>query len=702
MKRHLKNMLAMISAVAVLALAVAPYAQEAPPPPEKIKKLSFPSYKEGTLKNGMELLVVEHREQPLVTIYLVFRAGDALDPEGKESLASFTIDQLNKGTQSKTALELAQWIESVGGSVAAFSDADYSAIYVSILSEYIDVAYQYLQDIVTNSTFPEEELEITRERIKTALELERSDPAAMAARHFSAAVYGEHPYGKSPTVKTVTEITRDDVVAFCEKNYVPNNMILGVVGDTKWSDVKKAAEKYFGHLEPGTPGDVTYTEPGKLSKTEIFLYHRPGAVQSEIRIGHAVMKAENPDWPAVTVGNRILGGGSDARLFMNLREEKGWTYGAYSSFVREKDYGYFQARAAVRTEVTDSAVTEFMKEIKRIKSEPVPPEDLENAKAYLVGNFPLQIETPEQIAGKIVQYKVLGLGKKEMETYRDKVAAVTADDVSRVMDQHILPGNSYIVVVGDAIAVYDKLGKIAPVKLFDIDGEPVTYASLAVQAVDYAYDASKLRDMKATYSLVVQTMPIGDLNVTLERKKGEGGDEIIQVSSVISGMITLNENATFRASDFAPISFKSAFEAMGQSMSTDVVYTESKCAGKHKGAGSDEVKDVEVDLIDGVILDDAIEFAIASLPLELGATYRFPTVDVESGKLQNIDVEVMEEVALKTPAGDYGTYKVKVTNPEAEAFLYLDKNAPHLLIKQEVPSQALIIELKQLSQVSKK
>lgn len=702
MRRHIKNALAVISAVAVLGLAAAPWAQEAPPPPEKMKKLTFPSYKEGTLKNGMELIVVEHHEQPLVTIYLVFKAGDALDPKGKESLASFTIDQLNKGTKSKSALELAQWIESVGGSVSSFSDSDYSAINISILSEYIDIAYQYLQDIVTNPTFPEDELEVTRERIKTALELERSNPEAMAARHFGSIVYGDHPYGKNATAETVVKITPDDVRAFYEKNYVPNNMILGVVGDAKWGDVKKAAEKYFGALASGEPEVPVYAEPAGLSKTEIFLYHRPGAVQSAIGIGHVAMKAGDPDWPAVTVGNRILGGGSDARLFMNLREDKGWTYGAYSSFVREKDYGYFQARAAVRTEVTDSAVTEFMKEIERIKTEPVPAEDLDNAKAYLVGNFPLQIETPEQIAGRVVQYKILGLGKKEMETYRDKIAAVTAEDVSSAMDRHVDPSRSYIVVVGDAVAVHDALAKIAPVKLFDIDGVPVTYASLAVRPVDYAYDTSKLRDMKATYSLVVQTMAIGDLNVSLEKKKGEGGEEIIHVTSSVGGMITLNQDMTFRASDLAPLSFKSVFEAMGQSMKTDVAYTESKCKGTHKGARDSEAKDVDIDLIDGVILNDAVEFAVASLPLESGATWRFPTVDVESGKLQNVDVEVLEETALKTPAGDYDTFKVKVTNPEAEAFLYLSKEAPHFLVKQEVPSQSLVLELKQLSQVSKK
>jgi len=701
MKRHLLNLSAAVLSAAVLLTAGAPFAKESPPPAEKMKKINFPSYKEGSLKNGMQLLVIEHHEQPLATIYLVFKVGSSLDPAGKESLASFTTDQLNKGTTTRSALQLAQWIESVGGTVGSYSASDYSAVIISVLSEYLDTAYQYLQDILTNPTFPEEELAVSRERMKTSLELERSQPSAMAERHFMKAVYGDHPYGKRETVESVTGVTREDLVAFYQKNYVANNMILGVVGDTRWGDVKKAAEKYFGALQPGTPDAATYPEPPKLSSTKVLFYHRPGAVQSEVRIGSTAMKADHPDWPAVAVGNRILGDGSDGRLFMNLREDKGWTYGAYSDFSRMKDFGYFEARAAVRTEVTDSAVTEFMKEIDRIKSEPASQEDLDNAKSYLVGNFPLQIETPDQISGKVMEYKMLGLGKKEMETYLDKIAAVTAADAQRAMSEHAAPGGSYVVVVGDALAMYEKLEKIAPAELYDIDGKPLDYAELAIQPADYTYDSSKILPMKASYSMTAQGMPIGELSLTVDRKKAEK-DEIFEVSSVITGMVAMNEHSIFRASDLMPISHKRTFDVMGQSMSTDVVYTESKCTGKHKGPQSEEAKDIEVDLIHGVLLDASVDYALASLPLQLNAKYRFPVVDFDAGNLLSVDAEVIEETAIKTAAGDYDTYKIRLKRPDAEAFMYLSKDAPHFLVKQEIPAQSLVIELKQLSQVSKK
>jgi zinc protease len=694
MKRDFGKAAVVLLAAAALFFTAAAFGKEAPPAPEKIKKLTFPGYKESALKNGIEVLVVEHHKQPLVSIYFVFKTGNGEDPKGKESLSTFTIDQLNKGTKTKNALELAEWIESVGGTVGSFSQADYSAIYVSVLSDYLDTAYQYLQDVVMNPVFPEKELDVIRERTKTALELELSQPDAMAERHFDELVYGEHPYGKKPTVESVTSITRDDMLAFYKKNCVANNILIGVVGDVKPGNVQKDLEKYFGAMQPGAPDQIAYAEPPRLDKTKIFLYHRPGAVQTEVYIGHLGVKANNPDWPAIRVGNRILGGGSDSRLFMNIREEKGWTYGAYSSFSKERDYGYFQAHAAVRTEVTDSSVTEIMKELNRIKTEPVSEADLTNAKNYLVGNFPLQIETADQIAGQVVQNKMWGLGKKDLETYRDRTAAVTVADVSAAMDKYLHPDKCYIVLVGDALATEEKVEKIADVALYDIAGAPLAYETLAIAPVDYQYDTSKLGGFKGTYALNVQTMAIGDMNVTIDNKKEEG---VIHVATSLNGMVSMSEEMAFRAADLSPVSYKRKMQLGPRTMEADLAFDGAKCSGKVTSMESGEPKDVNVDMVKGTILDGSIEYAVSSLPLALNQTYRFPAMDTQSGGLSNVDVEVLEEVDVKTPAGNFTTYKVKVKRPEGEVILYLAKDTPHFLVKQEVPAQQMTIELKAMS-----
>jgi zinc protease len=389
-----KTLFAGVLTVAVLTMFVGvPFAKEQPPPPDKMKKLSFPKWKEFEAKNGLQVVVVEQHEQPLATVYFVIKAGSTLDPEGESSLASFVASLLNKGTKTRNSDELAKWIESYGGDFNAGSGEDFTFVSVSILSEYLKVAYEFLADVVINPTFPEDELEQERKRVRTALEFELSSPDAMADRHFKEVVYGHHPYAVSPTVETVEAVTRDDLVAFHAKNYVPNNAMLFVVGDVKDKDVKKAVKKYFGDWKRGEPNKVTYPEPPERTAKNISLYHRPGSVQTNLYLGQLGLRPDNPDWPAVTVANKVLGGGATGRLFLNIREDKGWTYGAYSQFTKPVDVGYFRATANVRTEVSDSALVEMLGEFERIVEEPVTEEELDDAKSYLIGNFPTTIET---------------------------------------------------------------------------------------------------------------------------------------------------------------------------------------------------------------------------------------------------------------------------------------------------------------------
>jgi zinc protease len=667
--------------------ATATQAAEPRPEPEKMKKLTFPDFKEFETDNGMEGLVVEHREQPIVSIYVVFKAGDAADPDGKEALAGFTIDQMNKGTKTRTALELAEWIESVGGSVASSSSTDFSSISITVLSDYIDVAYEYLQDILLNPVFPEDELELVRKQAKTGLEFELSQPDAMARRHLLTLTYGDHPYAKQPTVASVEAITREDMVGFYETNFVPNNVLVAVVGDVKWKDVRKSMKKYFDTWQPGTPTKVVYEGAPAAGATRIYLYNKTGAVQTEIFVGHLAPTALNPDWPAIIVGNRVLGGGSDSRLFTNIRETKGWTYHVRTGFTREKDLGRFAARTPVRTEVTDSALVELMTEIERITVEPVTQDELDNAKSYLVGNFPLTIETPDQIAFQVARYKLLGLDKKDLEAYRDRVNAVTVEDVSRGMDEYLHPDQAYIVLVGDAAEILDRVQVVADVELFDIAGEPLSLESMAVEGVNYEYDTSQIIDVTNTYSLTVQTMAIGELNVTVKKS------DVIEVSSNIAGMISMDENMAFGANDLSPISYKAKMEVGPNSMGFEFAFTENAGSGVVQSMESPEPKEVTFDLVEGTILDGSLEYAIKCLPMELESKYRFPVVDSQTGTLQNADVEILELVDVETPAGSFTAFKVRVKRPDGESFLYFDSSAPHTLVKQVVPAQQMNIEL---------
>jgi predicted Zn-dependent peptidase len=680
-----------VQLLAVAALAVhgtpAAAAKKSPPAPEPLKTLSFPAYSEQKLKNGLEIVVVEHHEQPVATIYLAVRAGSVLDPEGKSSLASYTGSLLNKGTKGKDSKQLAEWIESVGGSFNASTERDATILNISILSEYLPTAYEFMADVVLNPTFPEDELAEERKRAVTGIEFEKSDPDAMADRHFDEVVYGNHPYAIHPSKESVEAVTRDDVVAFHKKNFVANNAMLFVVGDVSSKQVKKDAEKYFGKWAAGTADKPKYTAPPERTARNIALYHRPGSVQTNIQVGALGLRPNDPDWPAVQVANRVLGGGSTGRLFMTLREKHGWTYGAYSSWSKPVDIGAFSATANCRTEVSDSALTEMLAQIDRIVKEPVSNNDLSTAKSYIVGNFPTTIETPSQIAAQIGQVKLLGLDKSYLENYRKEVAKVTTADVQRVMKSHLQPDKLAVVLVGDAVAIKDKVEPIASVALYDIEGAPLSLDELSVQGTDFDFDTSTLKNLTATYAVKYQEMNLGDMNLTLTKNKSE-----FAAAQSISGMITLNEEQKF-GSEFEPLAYKFSMAAGPQQMSSELSFTDGVAKGRVEG-GKDGPKDVNTTLVKGAILKSAVDFLISTLPLETGKSFKFPVIDPQSGSLENITIEVVGEEDLMVPAGSYSTYKVRVKSSDGDQMMYVQKKAPHVMVKQEVPAQGLNIELK--------
>jgi predicted Zn-dependent peptidase len=679
------TMAALLAFGATAALAE----KQSPPEPEKMKKLSFPDFKEFELDNGLDVVVVEHHEQPVASIWMGIYAGDTLDPEGKSSMATFVATMLNKGTSKHTSDELAEWIESVGGEFNASSNADYTFCTLSVLSEYIDTAYEFLSEVLTDATFPADEFETERKRMKTGLEFQLSDPNSMADRHFMEVVYGHHPYAVQPTPETVEAVTREDLVAFHDRNYVANNAIMFVVGDVKEKDVKKAAKKYFGDWEEGTPDKVDYPEPPERTAKNISLYHRPGSVQTNLYVGHIGLRPDNPDWPKIAVANRVLGGGATGRLFMNLREDKGWTYGAYSNFAKLRDIGYFRATANVRTEVTDSALTEMLGELERMVDEPVDGDELKHAKSYLIGNFPTTIETPTQIAGQIGQIKLLGLDKSYLEDYRKKVAEVGVSDVQEVMQKYLHPDRMAMVLVGDANEIKDKVEPIASVTLYDIEGNEMSLDELSVQGTDFDYDTSKLKDWKVTYGVKVQdAMDLGNMDVALTRD----GDSFT-AAATMDGMLKLEETVSFGAGAFEPEGYDFNMNAMGQVMKAEYSFENGVATGSVEG-GPEGPKEYSVDMVQGTVLAGTIEYVIATLPLDETKSYKFPVLDAQSGALQNYSIEVVGEEDVLVPAGQFSTYKVKIKRSEGDLIIYCTKDSPHVTVKQENPAQQLKMELK--------
>jgi hypothetical protein len=266
------------------------------------------------------------------------------------------------------------------------------------------------------------------------------------------------------------------------------------------------------------------------------------------------------------------------------------------------------------------------------------------------------------------------------------------------MKAHVHPDKVAIVLVGDATVIMDKVKTelATDVALFDLKGNPLSLETLAVEPVSYDYQTAHIKDRKAVYALSVQTMELGDMNVSVQ-KKVEGGADVVEVSTSLAGMVNMNENMVFDAGTLSPVSFKSDFAAGPMTMMADLTFSGGSGQGRVKGPDDDAPKDVTISLIDGAILDGTVQYAIGLLPLAASQKYRFPVVDTKSGNLQNVDVEVVGEVPIEVPAGSFDTYKLKVVGTDGEYFVYCNKDMPHFLVKQEVPAQALNIELKELN-----
>lgn len=479
----MKSILIRLAAPALLAGAMpagTAAQQTTPPPPLAERPVRFPAFSESQLPNGLRILVVENHALPLANLDLYVRSGFASDPEDRLGLAQMTAALLDKGTATRSAVQIAETVEGVGGSIGASADQDNLTVSVRVLSDQLPLAFELLSDVVLRPTFPQEEMETVRAQQLAALRAALGQPGTLASRMLERQVFGAaHPYGRRSTPQTVSAITRDDVVAFHGAHFVPANALLVVSGDVTPEQAQEMARRYLGEWAGGPAPRDAFPQPPARERTEIFLVHRPNSVQSSLYVGHPGLRPDNPDYYAVQVLNMVLGASGNSRLEEVLRSRHGWTYGARSRFSRLLGGGAFSANTDVRVAVTDSALAELMAQMRRIREEGVTEQELERAKSFMVAAFPGQLETAAQAAGTLATTRLLGLPPEHLIQYPQRVAAVTAADVQRVAREYLHPDRAVIVVVGDAAQVLERIRPIAPVTVFDVEGRPIDPATLA-------------------------------------------------------------------------------------------------------------------------------------------------------------------------------------------------------------------------------
>ncbi|MCX6552023.1 MAG: pitrilysin family protein [Acidobacteria bacterium] len=458
---------AAVLAAAVLLLPGGTAAQvknwpsESAPKPLKARPVTFPPYEVRTLPNGLQVVVVQHHEQPSVSVRILVGAGSAQDPGGKPGIANMVASLLDQGTTTRSAKQIAEAVDTIGGQVRIGAGTDLTFAYITVLKDSFAAGFDMLSEIVRTPAFSSGEIDRVRQQIRSALKVSYDDPAYLATTVFERLVYGSHPYGLpgSGTPDSIERITRDDLLAYHQRYYAPNVSILAIVGDVVPAEAFAAAEQAFGSWPRREVVPMLAVSPPPPTR-RIVIIDKPGSTQTEIRAGHLAIRRNATDFAALDLAIRVLGGDGANRLQQVLRMERGLTYGASADLETYRNTGDIVAETDTQSETTGEALRVIVDEFFRIEREAVEFRELEDAKAYMTGNFPLTIETPDAISTKVLTALFYGLPLKDLETFRERVNAVTTLDIERVTRAYLKPDRLSIVLVGNAAAFLAELQRV--------------------------------------------------------------------------------------------------------------------------------------------------------------------------------------------------------------------------------------------------
>jgi zinc protease len=453
--------------------------RSAPPSVGPPPAFTMPSFERFTLSNGLQIVLLEKHQVPLVQVNVVIRAGSVMDPPGKTGLASMMASMMMEGAGGRDALQLADAIDFLGAQLGATAGMHTSAVTLQTPVARLDSALLLQADVLLRPAFAPAELERKRKNRLTALLQWRDEPRALASLTFNTMVYGnDHPYGASSIgdERAIRSLRTDDLREFHTRYIRPASAVVVVVGDVTAAQMKPKLEAAFGGWK-GAPGTGPSLQPMKaVGRRSVVIVDKPGAPQTEIRIGRIGAPRITDDYYALVVMNTILGGSFSSRLNQNLREEHGYTYGASSTFGFRLLPGPFLAGAAVHTAITDSALMEFLKELDAIRA-PVPAAELERAKNYVALGFPGEFQTVGDLAGKLEEMLIYALPDGYFSDYVNSIRAVTAADVQRVARKYLDLATMSIVLVGDRAAIEKpvakmNLGPVSNKTVEDVLGKP--------------------------------------------------------------------------------------------------------------------------------------------------------------------------------------------------------------------------------------
>ncbi len=433
----------------------------------------FPEVKKHKLSNGLTLLIIERPELPKIYLRIGLPVGSKYDPPEKAGLSHLLALTIRKGTRENDYYTIMDTIERLGGELDTVVNEDFFFLVGEFLSNYLETGIKLARDILLYPQFPLDQVEKERLKIIADFENEKSSPQFLAQRRMDRALFAPHPYSLHKSIETIRQITREDLINFHNRFFSSKHAYLILSGNINESTAIRLAEKYFSNWKSSSIPDISFQPPLERTERTIFLVNRPGSAQSNILLGNLLFQRNHPDFEAMLVLNKILGGGGSGRLFMYLREKKGYTYGAYSTMQTFREHGAWIANAEVRTEVTADALNAFFSQFEKIKNEPVTEEEIINARRYLIGFFPLQNETPTSIAALALKQYLYDLPEDYWNKFLKTIANVSINDVQKMAQKYIMDDRMAIVIVGDAAKVQHKLGQFGYLELYDKEDKKI-------------------------------------------------------------------------------------------------------------------------------------------------------------------------------------------------------------------------------------
>jgi zinc protease len=424
---------------------------ETPPRPLPARPITFPPYEIKTLENGLKVVLVSHHEQPAVSIRMIVRAGAAMDPKDKLGLAMLTAQLLDQGAGSRTAEQIADTIDFAGGILSTGAGTDLTYVSAVVMKDSLDLGLQLMADVARRPAFAAAEIERQRQQAMSALKVSAEDPDSLASRVIDRLIYGFHPYGLpgSGTAESLASLKRQDFVDFHQRYYVPNNALVAIVGDVTAAEALAGVQKAFGDWPSRDVPAFAPIDPPPPTK-RVVVIDKPDAVQTEIRVGQLGIPRKHEDYVALDQAVKILGGEGANRLQQVLRSQRGLTYGASADLATYKVAGGIVAETDTRSSATAETLRVMVDEVVRLQRERVYDGELQGAQNYMVGHFPLTVETPDAIATQVLNQLFYELPLEELQNYRDRILRVSADDIQRVARTYFKPDRLAVVLVGSA------------------------------------------------------------------------------------------------------------------------------------------------------------------------------------------------------------------------------------------------------------